>query len=31
VIDRMRTEMLHRVGLDDLLAPAKIAPEQRTN
>jgi NAD(P)-dependent dehydrogenase (short-subunit alcohol dehydrogenase family) len=31
VIDRMRTEMLHRVGLDDLLTPAKIAPEQRTN
>jgi NAD(P)-dependent dehydrogenase (short-subunit alcohol dehydrogenase family) len=31
VIDRMRTEMLHRVGLDDLLAPAEIAPEQRTN
>jgi NAD(P)-dependent dehydrogenase (short-subunit alcohol dehydrogenase family) len=26
VIDRMRTEMLHRVGLDELLAPAKIAP-----
>jgi len=31
VIDRMRTEMLHRVGLDELLAPAKIATEQRTN
>jgi NAD(P)-dependent dehydrogenase (short-subunit alcohol dehydrogenase family) len=31
VIDRMRTEMLHRVGLDELLVPAKIAPEQRTN
>jgi NAD(P)-dependent dehydrogenase (short-subunit alcohol dehydrogenase family) len=31
VIDRMRTEMLHRVGLDELLAPAKISPEQRTN
>jgi len=31
VIDRTRTEMLHRVGLDELLVPAKIAPEQRTN
>jgi NAD(P)-dependent dehydrogenase (short-subunit alcohol dehydrogenase family) len=31
VIDRMRTEMLHRVGLDELLVPAKIVPEQRTN
>jgi NAD(P)-dependent dehydrogenase (short-subunit alcohol dehydrogenase family) len=31
VIDRMRTEMLHRVGLDELLAPARIATEQRTN
>jgi NAD(P)-dependent dehydrogenase (short-subunit alcohol dehydrogenase family) len=31
VIDRMRTDMLHRVGLDELLVPAKIAPEQRTN
>jgi NAD(P)-dependent dehydrogenase (short-subunit alcohol dehydrogenase family) len=31
VIDRMRTEMLHRVGLDELLVPAKISPEQRTN
>jgi NAD(P)-dependent dehydrogenase (short-subunit alcohol dehydrogenase family) len=31
VIDRMRTEMLHRVGLDELLVPAKVAPEQRTN
>lgn len=31
VIDRMRTDMLHRVGLEELLAPAKIAPEQRTN
>src|ERR1700730_7577567 len=31
VIDRMRTEMLHRVGLDELLVPAKIAPEQRSN
>jgi NAD(P)-dependent dehydrogenase (short-subunit alcohol dehydrogenase family) len=31
VIDRMRTEMLHRVGLDELLVPAKIAPEQRTD
>jgi NAD(P)-dependent dehydrogenase (short-subunit alcohol dehydrogenase family) len=31
VIDRMRTEMLHRVGLDELLVPAMIAPEQRTN
>jgi NAD(P)-dependent dehydrogenase (short-subunit alcohol dehydrogenase family) len=28
VIDRMRNEMLHRVGLDELLAPAKIAPRQ---
>src|SRR3981081_134396 len=26
VIDRMRTDMLHRVGLDELLVPAKIAP-----
>jgi NAD(P)-dependent dehydrogenase (short-subunit alcohol dehydrogenase family) len=31
VIDRMRTDMLHRVGLEELLVPAKIAPEQRTN
>jgi hypothetical protein len=31
VIDRMRTEMLHRVGLDELLAPAKIATKQRSN
>jgi NAD(P)-dependent dehydrogenase (short-subunit alcohol dehydrogenase family) len=31
VIDRMRTDMLYRVGLDELLVPAKIAPEQRTN
>jgi NAD(P)-dependent dehydrogenase (short-subunit alcohol dehydrogenase family) len=31
VIDRMRTEMLRRVGLDELLVPAKIAPEQRSN
>ena len=31
VIDRMRTEMLHRVGLDELLVPAKIALEQATN
>jgi hypothetical protein len=31
VIDRMRTEMLHRVGLDELLVPANIAPGQRTN
>jgi hypothetical protein len=31
VIDRMRTEMLHRVGLDELLGPAKIAPAQPTN
>jgi NAD(P)-dependent dehydrogenase (short-subunit alcohol dehydrogenase family) len=31
VIDRMRTDMLHRVGLDELLVPARIAPEQRTN
>jgi NAD(P)-dependent dehydrogenase (short-subunit alcohol dehydrogenase family) len=31
VIDRMRTEMLHRVGLDELLAPARTAMEQRTN
>jgi NAD(P)-dependent dehydrogenase (short-subunit alcohol dehydrogenase family) len=31
VIDRMRTDMLHRVGLDELLVPAKIAPEERTN
>jgi hypothetical protein len=31
VIDRMRTDMLHRVGLDELLVPVKIAPEQRTN
>ena len=30
VIDRMRTDMLHRVGLDELLVPAKIAsPERR--
>jgi len=30
VIDRMRTDMLHRVGLDELLVPAKIAsPECR--
>jgi hypothetical protein len=27
----MRTEMLHRVGLDELLVPAKIAPAQPTN
>jgi NAD(P)-dependent dehydrogenase (short-subunit alcohol dehydrogenase family) len=27
VIDRMRTDMLHRVGLDELLVPAKIAPQ----
>ena len=31
VIDRMRTDMLHRVGLDELLVPARIAPEQRNN
>jgi NAD(P)-dependent dehydrogenase (short-subunit alcohol dehydrogenase family) len=31
VIDRMRTDMLHRVGLDELLVPARIAPEQRSN
>src|ERR1700722_9827560 len=31
VIDRIRTEMLHRVGLAELLAPAMIKPEQRTN
>jgi NAD(P)-dependent dehydrogenase (short-subunit alcohol dehydrogenase family) len=31
VMDRMRTDMLHRVGLEELLVPAKIAPEQRTN
>ena len=31
VIDRMRTEMLLRVELDELLVPAKIVPEQRTN
>ena len=31
VIDRMRTEMLRRVGLEELLVPAKIEPEQRTN
>jgi hypothetical protein len=31
VIDRMRTEMLRRVGLDELLVPVKIASEQRTN
>ena len=31
VIDRMRTDMLHRVGLEELLVPATIAPEQRTN
>jgi NAD(P)-dependent dehydrogenase (short-subunit alcohol dehydrogenase family) len=28
VIDRMRTEMLHRVGLDELLIPVKITPER---
>ena len=31
VIDRIRTEMLHRVGLAELLVPAMIKPEQRTN
>jgi hypothetical protein len=24
VIDRMRTDMLHRVGLDELLMPVKV-------
>src|ERR1700716_263567 len=28
VIDRMRTDMLHRVGLDELLIPVKIIPER---
>jgi NAD(P)-dependent dehydrogenase (short-subunit alcohol dehydrogenase family) len=28
VIDRMRTDMLHRVGLDELLIPAKRTPER---
>jgi NAD(P)-dependent dehydrogenase (short-subunit alcohol dehydrogenase family) len=31
VIDRMRTEMLHRVGLDELLMPAKNGRERRAN
>ena len=29
VIDRMRTEMLHRVGLDELLIPIKVNSERR--
>ena len=28
VMDRMRTDMLHRVGLDELLTPVKIIPER---
>jgi NAD(P)-dependent dehydrogenase (short-subunit alcohol dehydrogenase family) len=28
VIDRMRTDMLHRVGLDELLIPVKRTPER---
>jgi NAD(P)-dependent dehydrogenase (short-subunit alcohol dehydrogenase family) len=28
LIDRMGTEMLHRVGLDELLIPVKITPER---
>jgi len=31
VIDRMRTDMLLRVGLNELLVPARITPEQRNN
>jgi hypothetical protein len=31
VIDRMRTEMLHRVGLDELLIPVKKVPERLAN
>jgi hypothetical protein len=27
VIDRMRTDMLHRVGLGELLIPVKAIPE----
>jgi NAD(P)-dependent dehydrogenase (short-subunit alcohol dehydrogenase family) len=29
VIDRMRTDMLHRVGLDELLIPIKVNSERR--
>jgi len=29
VIDRMRTDMLHRVGLDELLIPVKLNSERR--
>jgi hypothetical protein len=29
VIDRMRTDMLHRVGLDELLTPVKVNSERR--
>jgi hypothetical protein len=29
VIDRMRTDMLHRVGLDELLMPVKVNSEHR--
>jgi NAD(P)-dependent dehydrogenase (short-subunit alcohol dehydrogenase family) len=29
VIDRMRTDMLHRVGLDELLIPAKVNSDRR--
>jgi hypothetical protein len=29
VIDRMRTDMLHRVGLDELLTSAKTNPERQ--
>ena len=29
VIDRMRTDMLHRVGLDELLIPVNASPDSR--
>jgi hypothetical protein len=29
VIDRMRTNMLHRVGLDELLIPVEVNSERR--